>query len=117
MTRDRKDLPHEHEEQKVPAVETHTDRAERKQKESDALDEALKETFPTSDPVSPFVPAIPVETSSAEGNNGTSRCAHEKCRCEVTPPQQWCSEECREAQQGCAAGSGSACGCGHAACA
>jgi len=29
---------------------------QKRQRESDALDEALAETFPTSDPVSPYVP-------------------------------------------------------------
>ncbi|GAA5068754.1 hypothetical protein GCM10025759_04840 [Lysobacter panacisoli] len=33
------------------------DREKRKQHESDNHDEALEETFPASDPVSPFVPA------------------------------------------------------------
>jgi hypothetical protein len=55
-TQDRKDVAH-------PASpppkdkETDAERAERKKKESDNLDEALRETFPTSDPVSPFIPA------------------------------------------------------------
>jgi hypothetical protein len=35
------------------------ERAQRKRHESDNLDQALKETFPASDPVSPFVPATP----------------------------------------------------------
>jgi len=56
-TRDRKDLP-------LPdtgpcAPETEEQRARRKQHESDNQDEALEETFPASDPVSPFVPAKP----------------------------------------------------------
>ncbi|UNK51037.1 hypothetical protein MNR01_08620 [Lysobacter sp. S4-A87] len=35
------------------------ERMRRKRHESDNLDEALQETFPASDPVSPFVPARP----------------------------------------------------------
>jgi hypothetical protein len=35
------------------------ERTRRKRHESDNLDEALQETFPASDPVSPFVPAKP----------------------------------------------------------
>lgn len=35
------------------------DENERKQHDEDNLDEALEETFPGSDPVSPFVPARP----------------------------------------------------------
>ena len=37
--------------------ETDLDSQERKEKESAAQDEALEETFPASDPVSPFIPA------------------------------------------------------------
>lgn len=37
--------------------ETPTQKHKRKQHESRNLDEALEETFPSSDPVSPFVPA------------------------------------------------------------
>jgi hypothetical protein len=37
--------------------ESDSERRERKQRESDNQDEALDETFPASDPVSPFVPA------------------------------------------------------------
>jgi hypothetical protein len=39
--------------------ETNTMRATRKLHADDNLDEALEETFPASDPVSPFVPAKP----------------------------------------------------------
>lgn len=38
-------------------AESEQQREERKKKESDNLDEALQETFPTSDPISPFIPA------------------------------------------------------------
>ena len=41
-----------------PCAESTRRRALRKRHESDNLDEALAETFPASDPVSPFVPAI-----------------------------------------------------------
>lgn len=34
--------------------ETPSERLQRKARESDNLDEALKETFPSSDPVSPY---------------------------------------------------------------
>ena len=37
--------------------ESDSDRGERKHHESDNQDEALEETFPASDPVSPFIPA------------------------------------------------------------
>ena len=55
MSRDRKDPP-------APGGnpeghESASDRKRRKQHESDNQDEALEETFPASDPVSPFVPA------------------------------------------------------------
>ena len=41
--------------------ETDEERARRKQHESDNQDEALEETFPASDPVSPFIPARPAD--------------------------------------------------------
>ncbi|MGH8086397.1 MAG: hypothetical protein ACREPV_14170 [Lysobacter sp.] len=37
--------------------ETPAEAEKRKRQESDDLDEALKETFPASDPVSPFLPS------------------------------------------------------------
>ena len=42
---------------KDPLEETPQHRERRKQHESDNQDEALDETFPASDPVSPFIPA------------------------------------------------------------
>jgi hypothetical protein len=42
---------------KPVGAETPADRSQRKAHESDLLDEAIGETFPASDPVSPFVPA------------------------------------------------------------
>lgn len=43
----------------VPAVhgESEAEQAQRKQHEDENQDEALEETFPASDPVSPFIPA------------------------------------------------------------
>jgi hypothetical protein len=41
------------------ARESPPERARRKRHCNDNLDEALQETFPASDPVSPFVPAKP----------------------------------------------------------
>jgi hypothetical protein len=38
-------------------VETKEERARRKEKESKNHEQALEETFPASDPVSPFIPA------------------------------------------------------------
>ncbi|MGY0611678.1 MULTISPECIES: hypothetical protein [unclassified Luteimonas] len=54
MSRDRKDLPQDHDRHEP---ETPQDRARRKDRESENQDEALEETFPASDPTSPFVPA------------------------------------------------------------
>ena len=108
-SRDRKDPPHRVE--GAPVDESPHERASRKAKESDALDEALEETFPTSDPVSPFVPAVRSESETG----GAPRCAHGGCACTVTAGEQWCSEHCRTAAGGAHAGSG--CGCGHANCA
>lgn len=39
--------------------ETPQHRSERKEKASENQDEALEETFPASDPVSPFIPSKP----------------------------------------------------------
>ncbi|MGY1457461.1 MULTISPECIES: hypothetical protein [unclassified Luteimonas] len=55
MSRDRKDLPKDHDPQQPP--ESAGQRERRKGKESENQDEALEETFPASDPTSPFVPA------------------------------------------------------------
>ena len=54
--RDRKDPRHPLD---APPNERETDaeRDARKRKESDNQDQSLEETFPASDPVSPFVPA------------------------------------------------------------
>lgn len=54
MSRDRKDPPESHD---APPPETPSQRRQRKHRESRNQDEALEETFPASDPVSPFVPA------------------------------------------------------------
>ena len=53
--RDRKDPPAP--DSKVGERELSEQRQKRKEHESDNQDEALEETFPASDPVSPFVPA------------------------------------------------------------
>ncbi len=55
MTRDRKDTPNDSCKPDQPEDPQH--RQERKEKASENQDEALEETFPASDPVSPFVPA------------------------------------------------------------
>jgi len=59
---DRKDL--EHPARQNPAkTEREASRRVRKDHESDNQDEALEETFPASDPVSPFIPArLPDDT-------------------------------------------------------
>lgn len=54
MSRDRKDPPRDHDRQ---APETPQHREQRKDRENENQDEALEETFPASDPTSPFVPA------------------------------------------------------------
>lgn len=57
-SRDRKDPPPP--DAGRPQAETPEERRRRKKTESENQDEALEETFPASDPVSPFVPAKPV---------------------------------------------------------
>lgn len=110
-SRDRKDPPHPSDEKRQEVDESTQDRAVRKAKESDALDEALKETFPTSDPVSPFVPAVPSEPALPERLN----CAHEGCSCQVEIEERWCSEDCR-ASVTSSSPPRPRCGCGHAGC-
>ncbi len=62
---DRKDIEHPDCKDPSAARETPAERQERKAKESDNQDEALEETFPASDPVSPFIPAkVPDEPSA-----------------------------------------------------
>lgn len=55
MNRDRKDLPEDHGGPSAP--EDPRQRRQRKEHVDRNQDEALEETFPASDPVSPFVPA------------------------------------------------------------
>lgn len=55
MIRDRKDPPAPDEPRSVK--ETERERLEREAHANDNQDEALEETFPASDPVSPFIPA------------------------------------------------------------
>jgi len=56
-SQDRKDPPIPGE---TPAGhESEIERQRRKQHESENQDESLEETFPASDPVSPFIPAKP----------------------------------------------------------
>ena len=64
---DRKDLPVAPT-QATP--ESPHERHERKARESDLLDEAVNETFPASDPISPFVPARPRREAGDEGPGG-----------------------------------------------
>jgi len=56
MTHDRQDVNHpDHGQPSHP--ETDAEKKARKDKASENQDQALEETFPASDPVSPFVPA------------------------------------------------------------
>ena len=58
--RDRKDPPQNTDAESLAtsAPETKAEQEARKSHESDNQDQALEETFPASDPVSPFVPAV-----------------------------------------------------------
>jgi len=76
-TSDRKDISHPND---PPAgtTETAEQRKLRKHRESSNQDEALEETFPASDPVSPFIPARAPEPnrstqSNRDGTAGESR--------------------------------------------
>ena len=63
---DRKDLPPVPQAPCPDAAESAQERRERKTRESELLDEAVTETFPASDPISPFVPAKGVLTDGGE---------------------------------------------------
>jgi hypothetical protein len=67
---DRKDPAHPDGKDTPAAPETPAMRARRKARESDNQDEALEETFPASDPVSPFVPAKVPEVDATEAAEG-----------------------------------------------
>ncbi|MBN8893347.1 MAG: hypothetical protein J0I71_00740 [Rhodanobacter sp.] len=60
-THDRKDRQHPGRKNDREPPETPETRRQRKKKESENQDEALEETFPASDPVSPFIPSKPPE--------------------------------------------------------
>lgn len=59
-THDRNDINHPDHGQPTHK-ETPAEKTERKEKASDNQDHALEETFPASDPVSPFIPAKPLD--------------------------------------------------------
>jgi hypothetical protein len=67
---DRKDPAHPDCNDQPAAPETAEARRQRKDRESENQDEALEETFPASDPVSPFIPARmpPVESAGADSH-------------------------------------------------
>ena len=44
--------------------ESHKEKRDRKSRESENLDQAIEESFPASDPISPFVPAKAPEDDS-----------------------------------------------------
>jgi hypothetical protein len=113
---DRKDPPLNPKEQAQPKPETPRERDERKAKESANLDKALEETFPSSDPVSPFVPARAPDADSSSAQQQARTCAHAPCTCEVAAGDTWCSDACRDVQQGYAGKHSSGCPCGHPQC-
>jgi hypothetical protein len=64
---DRKDPDHPDHRDLPGKTETAKTRQQRKDRESRNQDEALEETFPASDPVSPFIPAkMPKSESTSE---------------------------------------------------
>lgn len=68
---DRKDIDHPNCKDEPAGAESSQTRQERKNKESENQDEALEETFPASDPVSPFVPAKMPEVDTAKAGDRT----------------------------------------------
>lgn len=76
QSRDRKDPPAAG--SSHPGDEPCADRDLRKAHESQLLDEAIPETFPATDPVSPFVPArpLPIEDDPVESAGFGAQVAH-----------------------------------------
>ena len=73
------------------SVESPVDRQERKAKESANLDRAFRKTFPSSDPVSPFLPAKAPAGTEESSSAPKTKCRHAGCTCEVVTGY-WCSE-------------------------
>jgi hypothetical protein len=67
-SQDRKEVKNPNKKSDPLRPETPAARQRRKNKTSDNQDEALQETFPASDPVSPFIPAK-VPDSEPRGNS------------------------------------------------
>lgn len=67
-SKDRKDIAHPYDQHK-DKNETPAEQKGRKRKEAENHDEALEETFPASDPVSPFIPSKPRKDDP--GSSGT----------------------------------------------
>lgn len=65
---DRKDLPHLNNPRGDVENETPETRRRRRDKTNKNQDEALEETFPASDPVSPFIPAKMPEPEARTGS-------------------------------------------------
>lgn len=77
--------------------ETPRERDERKAKERANLDDAPEETFPSSDPVSPFVRAKAQDVATNLKPESDARCAHSACSCKVSADDTNCSDTCRDA--------------------
>jgi len=72
-SRDRKDPPHP-DEPAFSFIESVEEKKHRKQKTNTNLDQSLEETFPASDPVSPFIPAKPRPAASrGKGSNANKK--------------------------------------------
>ena len=66
QSHDRKDPPTSPDNRAADVPESPVEQHQRKSHESELLDEAVDETFPASDPISPFVPAKGVLTDGGE---------------------------------------------------
>lgn len=67
MNRDAKDPDPDR--QQGACTECPADARERDLHTQENLDEALEETFPASDPVSPFIPAVPRQARRSDEDN------------------------------------------------
>lgn len=74
---------------------------------------AVAHGVPTSPPTSETQSSAEIAQAAPE-REIMPRCAHQACACPAEPNSEWCSEQCRDAQQGYSAAS--ICPCAHAGC-
>jgi hypothetical protein len=84
--------------------------------EQDVMAPAREVAAALTDPTPPDPPAATVASTTGGGHEGAtfSGCAQDGCACTAPADTPWCSDACRDAQQGIS--QGSTCPCGHSGC-